>query len=345
MPALAPSPALGTTKLSDCLLCGSLGTPLYVNLQDRLFGAPGDWQMSKCSNRRCQLVWLNPMPDPAQLIAAYADYYTHAEASIDAKSRPAKIYHAIKQAYVASRYGYQYPAASGVARRLGWLLYFFPVRRSAVDEEMRRLQAHPNGRLLDVGCGTGGWLETMRDLGWQVQGIDFDKDAVSVASQRGLTVALGSVEEQNYPNNYFDIVTLNHVIEHLPHPVRTLTECHRILKNGGRLIVYTPNTAGFGHRLLKDNWRGLEPPRHLYLFCRTSLGAALISSGFSDFAIDTVNSSYVWRQSLHLALGHTAAGRTFGSKLAARILCGVEQALLTFWSSGGECLAVRAVKV
>ena len=99
--------------------------------------------------------------------------------------------------------------------------------------------------------------------------------AVQVARQRGLEVDCGAVEDQRYPAAAFDAVTLNHVIEHVPDPLATVAECRRLLKPGGRLLMFTPNAGSLAHWMFGRDWRGLEPPRHLHLFAPGDNGQAL----------------------------------------------------------------------
>src|SRR5206468_4239492 len=123
-----------------------------------------------------------------------------------------------------------------------------------------------DGRLLEIGVGSGQMLAAMRTHGWQVEGVDLDPAAVRNAQAKGLPVKLGTLEEQNYPDCSFDAIVMSHVIEHVPAPVSFLNECRRVLKPHGRLVLITPNSDSLGHRLYDRNWRGLEPPRHLHIF-------------------------------------------------------------------------------
>jgi len=121
----------------------------------------------------------------------------------------------------------------------------------------------------------------MKKLGWQVEGVDFDPKAVQVARSNGLDVYAGSLEEQGLPSNTYDAIVMAHVIEHVHNPVQLLTECYRILKPVGKLIVITPNADGMGHAVFGRKWRGLEPPRHLHIFNPASLSALVKLSGFA----------------------------------------------------------------
>ncbi len=332
----------------ECVLCGAIGNSVYLNLQDRLFGAAGIWQLKRCANRDCGILWLDPMPLAEDIGKAYADYYTHVEREAEGKAGPVKqVYRQMKRGYRASRYGYK---ENCFVRSLGKALYLLPLRRSEVDAEARLLRAVPQGRLLDIGCGSGDWLLCMRELGWQVMGIDFDEDAVSAARQKGLEVFCGVLEEQKFPGESFDAVTLNHVIEHVPQPIQTLAECVRILKKGAKLVMFTPNSASLGHRLFKQNWRGLEPPRHLHLFNPRSMKTLLKAAGFHEPSVRTINSRYVWQHSYRLRTHHTqhedGVFARVSSSVAWRALSMFEQCLLMVGISDiGECLAVEAYKI
>jgi len=98
------------------------------------------------------------------------------------------------------------------------------------------------GKLLDVGCGPGVFLSLAKERGWDVTGVDVSPFAVSYASgSLGHNAIAGELEEVGFPEKYFDVVTLWDVIEHLPAPIRTLREVHRVLKDDGLVFVDTPN--------------------------------------------------------------------------------------------------------
>ncbi|MGH2395464.1 MAG: class I SAM-dependent methyltransferase [bacterium] len=134
------------------------------------------------------------------------------------------------------------------------------------ENEGLSVQSAPRGRLLDVGCGSGRFLVHMRDLGWEVTGVEPDPVAVRVAHRSfHLNVASGTLEDAGFPESCVDVVTMNHVIEHVPDPISSLRECNRVLREGGRLVVVTPNVHSLGHWYFNHSWRGLEVPRHLQL--------------------------------------------------------------------------------
>jgi 2-polyprenyl-3-methyl-5-hydroxy-6-metoxy-1,4-benzoquinol methylase len=333
----------------SCASCGSEGVYLYLEQQDRLFGANGLWNLKKCSNRKCGLIWLDPMPLEEDIGKAYANYYTHAAPVSGRKAGLLKqILRLMKRGYHAAKYGYRTGSEPFWVRYLGSLLYFFPIRRGDVDAEVRFLHAVPKGRLLDVGCGSGEWLASMQKLGWQVLGVDFDENAVKIARQEGLEVRTGSLEEQGFPDGSFDAVTLSHVIEHVPDPARTLAECARILKPAGKLVLLTPNAASLGHRLFKKHWRGLEPPRHLHIFSIESLPSMLEVAGFRQVTVYPQIASSVLYESILLWRGlwgsHRNARRNWPAWSLARFISLLELSLIKFRPSVGDCIAAVAAK-
>lgn len=268
-----------------CLLCGSEGTVYYSGLRDRLYGAPGTWNFRKCSNPSCGLVWLDPMPLEDDIGQLYKDYYTHSNGG----GKAAKGFLAVAKG-----------AAAWIFRLLA--------RRYGLHDERRELETMylrdvSPGKLLDVGCGNGSFLGRMRELGWKVQGVEPDPEAARLAAAKlGVPVHVGDLGSAGFPSGYFDAVTLNHVIEHVPDPEWVLQECHRLLRPGGHLVVVTPNVESYGHSVYGLHWRGLEPPRHLWLFSITTLQELVRRAGFSqvDCWTTAANADFFARASLDI---------------------------------------------
>jgi 2-polyprenyl-3-methyl-5-hydroxy-6-metoxy-1,4-benzoquinol methylase len=229
------------------------------------------------------------MPLEGDIAKAYTAYYTHSDSSRKngvGRSFLRQVFHFAKDGYLARRFGYA-TSDSGFQKLAGLVFYLSPTYRAAVEKSVCGLQPCPGGRLLDVGCGDGDVVARLSALGWQAEGVDVDPEAVKHACTKGLKVRLGDLESQAYPASCFDVVTMNHVIEHVHDPVRLLRECHRILKPGGRLVAFTPNLDSRGHRSFKDNWFALDPPRHLYLLNPPALRALAERASFKLQSIST----------------------------------------------------------
>ncbi len=338
-----------TAACPRCILCGGEGDSIYSGQRDRLFGTEGLWNLKTCSNRECGLIWLDPMPVTEDIGKAYANYYTHKAVGSNRRAGFLKrIRDLAQRGYWANKFNYEPGPQPLLARTLGRLLALSPIHRRETDAWVRCLPAVSQGRLLDVGCGSGEWLLAMRRRGWTVEGLDFDEGAVKVARQEGLKVESGSLEDQNYPDDYFDAVTLNHVIEHVPDPVRTLAVCRRILKPDGKLVLFTPNNASLGHRLFKEYWRGLEPPRHLHIFSMKSMRQALVQAGFQDVTLLPFIVTSVIYDSLLLRSGRTnftrGTPRHWPAWGITRLFKMGELCLLPWNSSLGDCVIAMAVK-
>ncbi|GIX50163.1 MAG: hypothetical protein KatS3mg132_357 [Limisphaera sp.] len=259
----------------NCLICGRPGGWLYDGLSDRSFRAPGRWGFRRCENPECGLVWLDPQPIPEDLPAAYAGYYTHAQPA-PGPGWLRQVWEAVQRQHLARRFGYPPgPAHSWGAwgrALLTVLAGLHPGGQDELDAAAMYLPA-PQGpaRLLDVGCGSGVHLARMQQLGWSVEGVEVDPQAVATARARGVPVRLGTLEEQQYPDASFDAVFSAHVLEHVHDPAGLLRECARVLKPSGRLVLLTPNLGSHGHRRFGPAWLNLDPPRHLYLFSPRTL--------------------------------------------------------------------------
>jgi SAM-dependent methyltransferase len=136
------------------------------------------------------------------------------------------------------------------------------------------------GDLLDIGCGDGTFLRTARSCGWNAIGVEPDARSAAIARARGFTVHLGDIEVFLGQKEKFDVITLNHVIEHVHEPTELLQICYELLRSGGMIWLETPNVCSLGHRLFGCNWRGLEMPRHLVLFNCGSIQSALKEANF-----------------------------------------------------------------
>jgi SAM-dependent methyltransferase len=136
--------------------------------------------------------------------------------------------------------------------------------------------------LLEIGFGSGAFLESARNCGWSVSGIDVDKKVVRAMRERGFDARLGGVEDFDGEAEQFDVIVMNHVIEHVHQPSRVLARCYDLIKPGGMLYIETPNLQSLGHTYFGRNWRDLDSPRHLVLFTPGGLSRVLNKSGFES---------------------------------------------------------------
>ena len=287
-----------TRQCPDCYLCGAHGRLLYQGLKDRLFGVSGMWDLKQCAAPECGLVWLDPMPVEEDVGRLYTNYFTHVPDVSAKKQRNLKS--RLKNSTLAYAFDYPERIPEGWVRVFGKMLSKSHFIQERLGRSIMWLNGRWRGRLLDIGCGNGRFLAQMRKLGWSCVGFEPDPVAAEVARKRHrLEVYHGLLRETGLQKGAFDIITMSHVIEHLPDPSRTLKICHQLLKENGLVVIATPNISSLGHRIFQSAWRGIEPPRHLFLFSVASLRNLARSAGFEIKKIWTsANSAQVmWARS------------------------------------------------
>lgn len=147
-----------------------------------------------------------------------------------------------------------------------------------IKQELNYLNALPAGKILDVGCGLGFFLSGLDDK-FDKYGVEISKLASIDALHYG-KVFNGTLEDAKFEENFFDVVILYHVIEHLDSPESVLTEIKRILKKDGILLIGTPNFGCICAKIFGDNFRMLHDKTHVSLFSHNSLKKFLIANNF-----------------------------------------------------------------
>jgi 2-polyprenyl-3-methyl-5-hydroxy-6-metoxy-1,4-benzoquinol methylase len=267
--------AVSTDEEVPCPLCASDQPQRVYQLEDWQHGLGGPFSLVRCG--ACGALYLTPRPSEVELARYYPRDYEP----------------------------YQPHALTGGLwwRRLP-RLYGLDKRCRAVTHLLA------SGRLLDIGCAAGDFMVRMRQHGaWDVAGIEPDACAAQYARERyDLQVYTGRVDEVELPEAQFDVVTLWDVLEHLPQPGASLQRIARWLRPGGWLLLRTPDAASFYARAWGRYWAGLDAPRHLVVFDRTSLERLLMQSGFQVARAWSLSGSHAltvlsWRYWLR-ARGH-----------------------------------------
>jgi len=215
-----------------------------------LFSAAG-CRVVRCDD--CGLVFLNPQPADAELAAIYgADYFLGSE-SEEGRRAASEIKQATARGYLS---------------------------------EIARYRGTHNGRLLEIGCGEGDFLELAETEGWDVTGIEYS-GAASERARRRLKrgqVICGELRDASLASGQFDLCVISDVLEHVRSPLEFLREIHRVLKPRGVLFVSTPSTDSWSARLLRQNWMEFKT-EHLTYFDRQTLQTALFKTGFREVIV------------------------------------------------------------
>jgi len=152
------------------------------------------------------------------------------------------------------------------------------------------------GKLLDIGCSSGGFLSTMMNPAWSLYGIEMEESTAQRArAATGATVFVDDAVEAPFLPNSFDVITCFDVLEHVYSPRQFLTKVHEWLKPGGIYYAMMPNIASWEARLFGSYWFGLELPRHLSHFSPRSLRHLMNELGFEEVCVKTPAVSYYER--------------------------------------------------
>lgn len=236
---------------TPCPLCGLDEAALLLEAPDAVPAAgEGLWfAVVRCEN--CGLTYTNPRPTPETIGQFYPpDYRPH--------RRPRKM------------------DDSRSARPLWSRVFGRPC-----NERRGTLPWHGHGRLLDFGCGGGGFLKRMADRGWQVIGLDAAVGAVRrVQEELGLKALVGSLPHPDLSPCSFDVVTMWHSLEHVHDPLGVLRAAYDLLTPGGRLMVAVPNIDSAAFHWFGPAWFALDLPRHLTHFTPPTLRSMLEAAGF-----------------------------------------------------------------
>ena len=153
--------------------------------------------------------------------------------------------------------------------------YSLKKKRSLVE------QLTENRSLLDIGCGTGDFLTELQNNQWTVQGMEPNGGAREKAeSKLGITISQDQ-SLQSFDDATMDVISMWHVLEHVPDPMETVSHLHRILNPGGYAVIAVPNFRSKDAELYGAHWAAYDVPRHLFHFAQSGMKGLFEGHGFS----------------------------------------------------------------
>jgi SAM-dependent methyltransferase len=224
--------------------------------------------------RRCSLVWLDNMPAPEDMP-----------------------YH----------YGAEYHRAVTVSGEVNLLKRWGPTRRTVLE------MGQP-GSLLDVGCSSGAFLQTLKEGPWKLYGLEISPhEAQRAEASSGAEVFVGTVLDAPFRSESFDVITACHFLEHAHQLKNVVRRLRDWLKPGGIIYIQVPNIEGFESHIFKSYWYGLELPRHLWHFSPASLRELFTTAEMDEVFVRTTPDCYVEKSVRYLvddACGKVGISRT-----------------------------------
>lgn len=147
------------------------------------------------------------------------------------------------------------------------------VRRYSLNQKVKLIEKYSSEskKLLDIGCGTGDFLLAAKKSKWSITGIEPDLGARSIANQKTENKVLDTCVLESLSESTFDVITLWHVLEHLPNLEKQIKIISRLLKPNGTLIVAVPNFKSYDAKYYKEFWAAFDVPRHLWHFSKKSI--------------------------------------------------------------------------
>jgi len=228
---------------------------------DRMFGLAGTFPIIECED--CGWLLARPALTPKELKNYYPSnkYYSYYE------EQKESIFGLLRKKYI------QYTKEKTVFGNI----FSFIFRVPAIPSYIKK------GIMIDIGCGSGGTMQELQSIGWDVYGIDMDKVAIARAKKRGLKHAMyGTFEDiHTFKSSYFDCIRMYHVIEHLDNPDYCVELIEQKIKKGGQVIIGTPNRDSLIARMGKTYWYHLDAPRHRVIFSPRTLRKLLESKGLT----------------------------------------------------------------
>lgn len=239
---------MSVIELKICPLCKSGQLQKYLECKDH-YATGESFEIHLCSD--CGFKFTQSFPDETKIGRYYdtADYVSHSDTK------------------------------KGIVNRV-----YHSVRKRMLNKKMSLVvcqSGKTTGRLLDIGCGTGYFLHTMQQSGWQVTGIEKNQGAATFAREHfGLQVTSEPTALVDLPEAAYDVVTMWHVLEHLQPLHETMDSIYKGLKPDGVALIALPNADSHDAAHYAAHWAAWDVPRHLWHFTPATLNRLAQSHGF-----------------------------------------------------------------
>jgi 2-polyprenyl-3-methyl-5-hydroxy-6-metoxy-1,4-benzoquinol methylase len=254
--------------LKECPVCKSNQFKSYLNVVDYTVSKKR-FNIQECNS--CSFLFTNPRPSENEIGYYYEsqEYISHHD---DAKGFMSKVYKTVRDHTIGEKI-----------------------------KMINGLNAH-KGNLLDIGCGTGNFVQACKVDGWHITGVEPDQGARKVASERVGQSIFQNIFEPEITAQKYDIITMWHVLEHVHLLNETISWLKAHLKPGGKILIAVPNPASHDAKKYGEFWAAYDVPRHLYHFTEKTMKTLMQNHGlhvekvfpmwFDSFYVSMLSTKY-----------------------------------------------------
>ena len=215
--------------------------------------------------------------------------------------------------YISENYISHSDTRKGIVNRLYHL-----VRKRTLSSKLKLVQHETGlqtGNILDIGSGTGAFLQTMKKAGWNVTGLEPDEQARAKAAATYNLETLPAADLFNLPEGKFNAITMWHVLEHVHQLHEYVTRLKKLLSPGGKIFIAVPNYTSYDAGYYRENWAAYDVPRHLYHFSPQSMNVLMKMHGLNVMSIKPM-----WFDSFYVAMLSEQYKNKKGNLLIAGII-------------------------
>lgn len=232
--------------LNKCEICGSIDLSCFLECRDH-FLTKENFKLYKCNE--CCFVFLNPQPEKEKLELYYdsPDYISHSG------------------------------TGKGIINKI-----YKRVKKITLQKKLKIVSRHSSGKkILDIGCGSGELMNIFNENNWQTMGVEPNERVRNYAiKEYGLKI-VDEKEIEKIQDRSFDVISLWHVLEHVPELQKRMNELKRIIKANGTLFIAVPHCNSYDAVYYKEYWAAYDVPRHLWHFTPSTLEVLCNKYGFS----------------------------------------------------------------
>ena len=264
-----------------CDFCKSKSYNVIYQSKDYYFKKiEGSFKIVRC--KRCGLNYTNPKITNKSSKEMYSHFLNYDNRPIRLL-RENRLSLPFRKELLTDFFGYPFGKPNKI-RKILFYPNFLLIRRKwkktlYIPEYIR------DGKILEIGSSYGTYLYLLQKLGWNTLGLELNNNAVAYAKKK-LNLEVHQTSIENFQiKDYFDIIYMQMVFEHLESPLKVLTKCYNLLKNGGKIIIRIPDINGFEVFLYKEYAYTLQLPFHLFHFSPNTIRNYLKRLNFKKIRI------------------------------------------------------------